>query len=252
MTILLREERDGRVFEIREAGNSRRLYVDGVFHTSHNPSRPLTGSVWDPLALSAFFAPPDTVRDCLLLGVGGGAAVHLLRRHVGTRSITAVDYDGHILDLARTWFDLEGDDLEIVEADAIAWIGSAPKRSYDLIVDDLFEEDEGEPLRHPDAATGRWWRKLAKRLRPDGVLVVNFAWESDVTSSDLCQDIRFRERFACAFRFTFPAYENCIVALCRRPVALSTFRRRLANHPELGRAAARKLASFRVGKLWPV
>jgi spermidine synthase len=251
VTVLLRTERDGRVFEVRAAGNTRRLYVDGVLHTSHNPTRALTGSVWDPLALAAFLAPPDTVKDCLVLGVGGGAAVHLLRRHVHPERITGIEYDRRILDLARKWFDLKGRDLELIEADAIAWVKTAERHKYHLVVDDLFEELDGEPVRHDSAQSATWWRRLERLIAPDGVLVVNFAWESDVSSSALCQDIRFRESFAAAFRFTFPSYENCVVALCRRPVSLSTFRRRLAAHPELGTAAARKLANFRVGRLWP-
>jgi hydrogenase-4 component F len=55
MSVLHRQELgDGRILEVRSAQATRRLYVDGVLHTSYSPARPLTGAVWDPLALAGF------------------------------------------------------------------------------------------------------------------------------------------------------------------------------------------------------
>lgn len=250
MSVLHRVEDGGRVFEVRAAGRTRRLYVDGVLHTCHNPSRALTGSVWDPLALSALFAPPGTVHDCLVLGVGGGAAVHLLRRHVAPLRIVGVEYDGRVLGMARDWFDLAGDDLELVEGDAVRYVERNSARRFDLVVDDLFDEVDGEPVRHAAADGGAWWRRLAGLLRPGGVLVVNFTWRRDLISSDLCQDVAFRATFPSAFRFTFRSYENAVAAFATSPVTAANFERRIAAHPELGRAAVRRQAKHRLSTLW--
>jgi predicted membrane-bound spermidine synthase len=252
VSVLERVHADGRLIEVRAAGRTLRLYVDGVLHTSYSPVRPLTGAVWDPLALSAFLAPPGTVKRCLLLGVGGGAAIHLLRRHVGPEHMVAVDIDRRILGIAREWFGVEGPDVELVEADATRWVRGKGRGRFDLVVDDLFEEVEGIPVRHIGTDERGWWRRLEKRVALEhGVLVVNFGDEGDLYSSSLLHDLELRLGFPAALRFSFAQYENAIVALMRRPISLTTFRRRLAAHPVLGRAGARRLMRFRIHPLWP-
>ena len=216
MTVLWsQEQRDGRLVEVRGARSTRRLYVDGVLHTSWSPVRPLTGGIWDPMALAALFAPPGGVRRVLVLGLGGGAVVHLLRRHVQPDSIVAIECDPLLTRLARDWFEVEGPDLELVTDDAIDWVRRDRGPPFDLIVDDLFGEVDGEPVR-ADGASGDWWMTLAKRLTPGGVLVVNFTYLRDLVGSALCQDVRFRKPFPCAFRYAYGAYENAVAALAHR------------------------------------
>ena len=42
-------------YEVRTAGQSIRLYKDGVFHSQWNARRPLAGGVWDLLFIPALF-----------------------------------------------------------------------------------------------------------------------------------------------------------------------------------------------------
>jgi spermidine synthase len=65
----------GTLYQVRNAGRTRRLYTNGVFHSQYNPARPVTGSVWDLLLLPAFFYAPGELRRVLVLGVGGGAVI---------------------------------------------------------------------------------------------------------------------------------------------------------------------------------
>jgi spermidine synthase len=228
--------------EVRSAGASLRLYVDGVLHTAWNPRTGLTGAVWDPLAFAALLAARP-VRTVLLLGVGGGAAVHLLRRHVRPARIVAVEREAVLLDVARRHFGLAGPDVELVEADAVAWVAAARRPAFDLVIDDLFHEEDGEPVR---AAGGTsWWRRLARRTSRGGVLVVNFAERSRFESSALARDPWFRRRFPTAVRFSCPGYTNAIVAFTDAPGGAALLRRRLADLPTVA-GAARRLLRFRV------
>src|SRR5690606_1943682 len=85
---LIWSKRHGNVkYEVRSAGNTRRLYSNGVFHSSYNPSRAITGGVWDLLMMPAFLYPPGAIRRVLLLGVGGGTVIRQLQAFVRPREI---------------------------------------------------------------------------------------------------------------------------------------------------------------------
>ncbi len=250
MSLLWSGGRDGRSIEVRGAGRTRRLVVDGVLHSSWSPVRPLTGAVWDHLALPTFAVAPDGARDVLLLGVGGGAALRLLADLAPPDRMVGVELDEELLEVARTWFGLDATGAEIVHADARQWLRANARTRFDLVIDDLFTESDGEPVRPADLS-GPWWRRLAKHVRPGGALVVNFTWRAELESSDLCQDLRFRERFPMAFSFDDPQYENAVAVFLTQPLTLAMFRARLRAHPVLGRATARRLMRFRLRTLWP-
>lgn len=54
-------------YEVRSAGNSLRLYTDGVFHSQYNPYRLITGHVWDLLMLPALFYPANKIKRVLVM-----------------------------------------------------------------------------------------------------------------------------------------------------------------------------------------
>ena len=106
MAILWQKQQAGVLYEVRIAGNSRRLYTDGVFHSQYNPNTPVTGSVWDLLMLPAFFYPPNTIKRILVLGVGGGTIIQLLKRFVNPETITGVELNPVHLYVAKRFFKL--------------------------------------------------------------------------------------------------------------------------------------------------
>ena len=78
-------------YQVRTAGRTRRLYTNGVFHSQYNPANPVTGHVWDLLMIPAFFHAPDSVQRVLVLGVGGGAVIGLLRRFVSPAAVVGFE-----------------------------------------------------------------------------------------------------------------------------------------------------------------
>ncbi len=252
MSVLFRREDDaGRVIEVRSAGRTRRLYVDGVFHTSWNPSRPLTGAIWDHLVLPTFLVHRDGARRALLLGVGGGAVLRMLEDLTHPERLVGVELDAELLRVARDWFGLDGAAAELVCDDAARYVRARRGVRFDLVIDDVFTEQDGDPVRPRGMDDGAWWQRLAALLAPGGVLVVNFVTRADLTSSDLCQDTSFRRLFPAAIRFSCEHYENAAVALMTSPVDPRAFRARIHAHPALRTAAARRLQRFRLHRLWP-
>lgn len=110
------------------------------------------------------------IHGVLLLGLGAGSVVHLLRRDHGVRApITAIEIDPVMIELARRHFALDAwSNLEVVAGDAIEWVGTSTRR-FDLVVVDLFHE-----ARVPPACRGpAFLAALRERVAPGGLLVFN-------------------------------------------------------------------------------
>ncbi len=147
MAVLWEKRVNGVSYEVRTAGRTRRLYSDGVFHSQYNPARPVTGHVWDLLMIPAFFHAPGSVRRVLVLGVGGGAVIALLQRFVAPRAMVGVELNPLHLFVARRFFGITQRSVHLVRADARTWIRDYDGPPFDMIIDDLFGEQNGEPVR---------------------------------------------------------------------------------------------------------
>jgi predicted membrane-bound spermidine synthase len=109
-------------------------------------------------------------RSVLLLGLGAGSVVALLRRTHGIEApIVAVEVDAEVVRLATEHFGLRRwRDLEIVVGDAAAFV-AADRRTFDLVVVDAFA-DAMVPaaLREQSFLTA-----LRERVAPGGLLLFN-------------------------------------------------------------------------------
>ena len=249
MALLWRGQSDGITLEVRSAGETRRLYCDGVLHTHYNPTHPLTGDVWDPMALAPFAEGVERPRRVLMLGLGGGAVAHLLRRYHRGVEITAIDIDPRRISLGRRFFGLRRRGIELVCADAIDWVKSAPVGGYDLVIDDLFGQVDGQPERAIPLARS-WVDALVSRLNPGGMLAVNCADKIGLDESALLAAKCYRETFESALRFTFHRSHNHIGVFSARSTTPAGFRASMRRSPELCSAKAKKLMRFRISTLW--
>jgi spermidine synthase len=221
--------------------------VDGVLHTAWNSRLGVTGAVWDPLGLAALLAARR--RSALLLGVGGGAAVHLLRRHAGVERIVGIEREAALVAVAREHFDLGGPGVELVCDDAAAWVAGHRRARFDVVIDDVFGERGREPVRALGGAA--WWRRVASLVAPGGVLVVNFTELGLLRASGLLGDAVLRRGFRSFFRFSCPGYTNAIVAFARDEVSRAEFLRRVRAVPTLRPAATRRALRFGVHEIRP-
>jgi len=129
-------------------------------------SAPLDG-YW-PLML-----PERCPRRALLLGLGGGTLAALLARRCPGVAIVGIERNTEVLVVARRELGLDAlVGLEVVEADAFAWVeehASSEPASFDLICLDLFE---GGRLA-PGTLARPFLRQVASLLEANGVLTVN-------------------------------------------------------------------------------
>lgn len=249
MALIWKGHSEGRKLEVRSAGATRRLYCDGVLHTQYNPKHILTGDVWDPMGLSPSVAPPGAIKRALILGLGGGAVVHQLRQFFGVPQIQAIELDTKRIQLGRKFFGLKMPGIKLISGDAIEWVEQYDGPPFDLVIDDLFGESEGEPVRAAPL-TARWLKKLNSMTSRDGVLVANCVDWGELLNSPFVQSQVYRKRFASALHCMHETSWNHIAIFSRRATDLQSFEKRIQDLPQLRTATMRRRMRFTTRKLW--
>lgn len=231
MAILWQKQTKDTCYEVRTAGKSRRLYSNGVFHSQHHPDRSHSGGIWDLLVLPAFFRPPGRIRRVLLLGVGGGSAIHLLRHFVEPVEIIGVEISKTHLQVARQFFGIKKHMATLHHADAVKWLQEYDGPPFDFIIDDLFgSEDDVERAVPADTP---WCTTLLSHLNKNGMLVMNFIGSRALKQSACFSDPNISRHFKSFFQLSLPAYQNAIGAFIGAPSSSKLLHKHLINAPEL-------------------
>jgi len=213
-------------YEIRTAGKTLRMYTDGVFHSQYNPEHEVTGGVWDLLMLPAFFYPPESIQRVLVLGVGGGAVIHQLHRYIKPSEIIGVELNPVHIMLAKRFFGITNQLAQLVQADAVKWLDNYSGPPFDMIIEDLFGEKDGEPVRAVKANKA-WLEKLNQHLSTDGVLVMNFISTKDLKNSAAMSYKKTSAYFKSSFQFTLTHYVNAVGAFLKRPATSQILRQQI-------------------------
>lgn len=248
MAILWKKHLDGTHYEVRSAGRTRRLYTDGVFHSQYNPARHLSGGIWDLLMLPVFFSDPKKIKRVLVLGVGGGTVIQQLKRYSGVEKIIGVELNPVHIQVARKYFGVKKSLAELHQADAVKWLKKYKGPKFDLIIEDLFGEQDGEPLRAV-SASANWMHLLSSNLNRNGILVMNFIGTAELRHAAFNTSGTINKRFKSAFQFTLPMYENIIVAFLKFDGDTDRLRNNIAQTEGLNTGQSRKQLKFRVRKI---
>lgn len=235
MATLWQKQVKNTLYEVRSAGQTTRLYTDGVFHSQYNPEHEVTGGVWDVLMLPAFFYPENTLQRVLVLGVGGGAVIHLLQRYIQPSEIIGVELNPVHIMLAKRYFGVNGKDAKLIQADAIKWMQEYSGPPFDMIIDDLFGEKDGEPVR-AIKANKAWFETLNSHLSPEGIIVINFISNKDLKNCAAVSYKKIAGFFKSSFQFTLTHYENAVGAFLKIPVTSQMLRQRVNSIDKLKRS----------------
>lgn len=204
MSVIYAKQVDGVEYKVTTAGNSVRLYSNGVLHSQYNPVHPISGAIWDLLLLPAFLMPMAP-QNILLLGLGGGTLVHLIGLFFPNASITCVDIDKQHIKIAKRFFKIPSKNISIIEGDAYAVL-NASKQRYDWIIDDVFQHISGQPERGSDVFT--LLTTYQSNLTKNGMLSLNLIGKRQL------EDMQpLMTGFNQVVQFSHSLYENKIVAL---------------------------------------
>jgi len=232
MAVIWQKTRGGTLYQVRSAGRTRRLYTNGVLHSQFNPGQIVTGSVWDLLMLPAFFFPAGSLRRVLVLGVGGGAVIRQLMRLAAPAEIVGVELNPVHLSVARRFFGLRRRGVALHLGDAGQWLAAYQGPPFDLIVDDLYGDRDGEPVRAVPA-DAVWFEHLLAHLGSQGALVANFVCPEEFRGCGYFSSEPLARRFKSAFQLTEPHAHNVVGAFLRREATSRSLRQRLRTEPLL-------------------
>lgn len=205
----------------------RALEIDGTFASWYEPGLPITGSVWDALA-APFLALPERRRNevrVLVLGLGGGSVARVVRALAPRARIVGVEMSGEVLKAARRWLELDALDIEVVQADARAYLART-RRRFDYIVEDLFV-GKGRDVYKPDWFPEPGVDEVRRRLAPGGMLVTNTIDEARPMARAL------RQRFPGLLSIEVEDYDNRVLVAGRKGLSARALRQALAADPIL-------------------
>ncbi|MCY2688590.1 spermidine synthase [Salinimicrobium sp. TH3] len=155
------------------------------------------GALQEVLDLGIAEVRADRDAPVLLLGLGGGSAIHLLRKKYHYYGkITAVEIDPAVIDIAYREFQLgEHEPLEIICTDALEFVKNSSKE-FGLIIIDLFL-DLDVPVQF---FTADFWSDISALLSAEGKLLFNAGINSaneqeiDTLLKNECLGIEFRKK----------------------------------------------------------
>lgn len=248
MAVIWKKKQNNKLYEVRSAGSTRRLYTNRVCHSQYNPNQILTGSVWDLLLLPAFFHSEGLIKRVLVLGVGGGAILRQVQHFFSPEVIVGVEMDAMHLEIGQRFLNLKGDSYRLEQGDAVQWVENYKDEPFDLIIEDLFTESSGQPVRAV-AANSNWFKQLLPLLDDDGVLVMNFASKFEFRNSALFRNKGTNHYFRSIFQLTMPTLENYIAACVRHEAESAELHRNLNQVDVLRRALESKKLRYRIRKL---
>lgn len=211
MAIVWSQRIESNHYEVRSAGATLRLYRNGVNHSQWNPNRPLSGCIWDLLAIPALYRDAGRVDSVLVLGFGAGSVGRQLRELIAPSRIVGLDLDPIHLSIADGFFECaEGCDL--IAADAVEWVQCGGDGSrFDVIIDDIYSEDSGIPFRCAPLDVSWFWQ-LTDLLNVSGILIMNLVEPDRVKHLAPLNDSKLKERYPYAIQIKMEGYENRIVA----------------------------------------
>ncbi len=205
MALLWEKHTRSTHYQVRSAGRTLRLYSNGVLHSQYNPANPISGAIWDLLLLPGF-CPEQAPQRVLLLGLGGGTLVHLVRLFFPAAQITCVELDAQHIAIAKRWFRLPNDNVTVIQGDAYEYLATTDER-FDWIVDDVFQHASGDPER--GVAVDQIMPRYQRCLMPAGLLSLNLIHSQPNKQARM---ILAAGGFKQGLVFAHPLYENRILA----------------------------------------
>jgi spermidine synthase len=179
--------------EVHDTASFGKLFrLDGHFMTSEKDEF----LYHENLVHMAALTHPQPERALIVGGGDGGSAEELLK-HPSIKSVTLVEIDLAVVDIARKYLGsvhkgrLDDPRLALKIEDGFAWIRTTTEQ-YDLIVLDLTDPGgPSTPLYTPD-----FYRACAARLNPSGAMTLHLA-------SPIAHPARIRDGLA-SLRAAFP------------------------------------------------
>lgn len=152
------------------------------------------------LAFKAINLQKYTFKNVLILGVGLGSVIQLLEKYSKVQSITAVDIDSEIIDLAKKYLPTSINDIKYICEDAFTYLENHTDK-YDLILADIFIDDK-TPMQFMQTD---FLNALNKTLNKNGWLLYSKINDSNFNK---IENEQFEIKFSAVFNDSFSVDTN--------------------------------------------
>lgn len=153
------------------------MSISSVYH----PYQEFSGFYFDYLNLLPYIESEEKDKKVAILGLAGGTTVHQYNRLLSNEfnfQIDGVELDDKLIDIARTYFDLNYTNLNIYNTDARIFL-SRNKDRYDIVIIDVFSNQLYIP---PHLTTSEFFQEVKNHLEDNGVLAMNIGATSEDTT----------------------------------------------------------------------
>ncbi|KAK7084433.1 Methyltransferase-like protein 13 [Halocaridina rubra] len=152
--------------------------------------------------------------ELLLIGLGGGPLATYIHRYFPQATLTAVDLDPAMVEVAREWFEFSPDSrLKAEVADGRDYISSTAKegKKYSAIMFDVDSKDSSVGMSCPPRAfvERSFLDVVASCLTTGGVLILNLVCRDEALKKSILQDVR--AVFSSVLCQQIPDEVNCIL-----------------------------------------
>lgn len=128
-----------------------------------------TGLYYDWAALVSVFGPVDSP-SVLMLGLGGGEMLRVLKRTLHAPFLTAVEIDERVITMALRDFPLNVEDVTVIHADAARYMSKrCDSPRFDAIIVDIYDG----PDMPEHFLTPSFYKDVKRCLLPHGMVIVN-------------------------------------------------------------------------------
>ncbi|MGD8812120.1 MAG: hypothetical protein PVH16_05235, partial [Thioalkalispiraceae bacterium] len=152
------------------------------------------------------------------------------------------------LQVAKSFFFIDKSVAELHQADATKWLADYRGPKFDLIIEDLFGEKNGEPERAVFASAA-WFDLLHKNLSRQGTLVMNFISRNELRRCAYFTHETTAQHFKSAFQFSLPMYDNVIAAFLKQDTSSEQLRAYLRATPGLGSNSVLAKFKYRIRRI---
>lgn len=150
------------------------------------------------------------VKDCLILGLGGGTVAKLISDFWPKSKITGVDIDSVIVELGKKYLGIDDKKVEIKIADALDFV-SKNSSKYDFIIVDLYRG-----FKFPEKfSSNKFLERIFSLLKRNGLIVFNrlYTSEAKVRKSALNFGVKLEKFFD--VEYFYP--QANLVFICSKP-----------------------------------
>src|SRR5207248_619823 len=157
-----------RVLQFRNGGRWLELNEGVAVHSLYRPWSYLTGGYWDHLLVLPLIGSRGVPRRIAILGDAAGTVARAYGHYFPATRVDAVELDGELTAIGRSYFGLAGPNLHLYTADARPWLAASNAR-YDAIFLDAYRQ----PYIPFYLLTREFFASARAHLRPGGVVIIN-------------------------------------------------------------------------------